>query len=106
MRITITGATGLIGGGLRRHLTACGHELRCLSRKAPSQPGWFAWDAISGAPPRESLEGSDAVIHLAGEPVAQRWSPEAKRRIRPAGSWAPKRWWRLLRISPAGRRCW
>jgi hypothetical protein len=82
MRITITGATGLIGGGLRRHLTACGHELRCLSRKAPSQPGWFAWDAISGAPPRESLEGSDAVIHLAGEPVAQRWSPEAKRRIR------------------------
>jgi uncharacterized protein (TIGR01777 family) len=82
MRITITGATGLIGGGLRRHLTACGHELRCLSRQAPPQPGWFTWDAISGAPPRESLEGSDAVIHLAGEPVAQRWSPEAKQRIR------------------------
>jgi hypothetical protein len=82
MRITITGATGLIGGGLRQHLTACGHELRCLSRQAPPQPGWFAWDAISGAPPRESLEGSDAVIHLAGEPVAQRWSPEVKRRIR------------------------
>jgi hypothetical protein len=82
MQITITGATGLIGGELRRHLTACGHELRCLSRKAPPQPGWFTWDAISGTPPRESLEGSDAVIHLAGEPVAQRWSPEVKRRIR------------------------
>jgi uncharacterized protein (TIGR01777 family) len=82
MRITITGATGLIGGELRRHLTACGHELRCLSRKAPPQPGWFTWDASSGTPPRESLEGSDAVIHLAGEPVAQRWSPEVKLRIR------------------------
>jgi uncharacterized protein len=82
MRITITGATGLIGGGLRRHFTARGDELRCLSRKASAQPGWFAWDPGSGAPPRESLEGSDAVIHLAGEPVAQRWSPEVKRRIR------------------------
>lgn len=82
MRITITGATGLIGGELRRHLTACGHELRCLSRKAPPQPGWFTWDALSGTPPPESLEDSDAVIHLAGEPVAQRWSPEVKRRIR------------------------
>jgi len=30
----------------------------------------------------ESLAGADAVIHLAGEPVAQRWTPEAKRRIR------------------------
>jgi len=82
MRITITGASGLIGGGLRRHLAARGDEVRCLSRKASAQPGWFTWDADSGAPPRESLEGSDAVIHLAGEPVAQRWSPEVKRRIR------------------------
>jgi uncharacterized protein (TIGR01777 family) len=82
MRITITGATGLIGGGLRRHLTACGDKLLCLSRKPSTQPGWFTWDPDSGAPPGESLEGSDAVIHLAGEPVAQRWSPEVKRRIR------------------------
>jgi uncharacterized protein (TIGR01777 family) len=82
MRITITGATGLIGGGLRRRLAARGDELLCLSRGASTQPGWFTWDSNSGAPPRESLEGSDAVIHLAGEPVAQRWSPKVKRRIR------------------------
>jgi uncharacterized protein (TIGR01777 family) len=82
MRITITGATGLIGVGLRRHLAACGHDLRCLSRKTSTQPGWFTWDPESGAPPREALEGADAVIHLAGEPVAQRWSTEAKRHIR------------------------
>lgn len=82
MKITITGATGLIGGALREHLSAQGHELRCLSRSAPSQPGWYAWDPDAGAPPRESLEGSDAVIHMAGEPVAQRWSADVKRRIR------------------------
>ena len=82
MKVTITGATGLIGAALRQHLAAQGHELRCLSRKAPPQPGWYAWDPGSGAPPQESLEGSDAVIHLAGEPVAQRWSAEVKRRIR------------------------
>ena len=82
MRITITGATGLIGAGLRRHLMASGHELRCLSRKPLAQTGWFAWDTLAGGPPRESLEGSEAVIHLAGEPIAQRWSLEVKRRIR------------------------
>lgn len=82
MRIVITGATGLIGGALRHHLSAEGHELRCLSRRAPTQPGWYAWDPNAGAPPRESLEGSDAVIHLAGEPVAQRWNADVKRRIR------------------------
>jgi len=82
MRMTITGATGLIGSALRRSLATQGHELRCLSRGAPTQPGWYAWDPDAGAPPQEALEGADAVIHLAGEPVAQRWSEAAKRRIR------------------------
>jgi uncharacterized protein (TIGR01777 family) len=81
MKITITGATGLIGGALRQKLSAQGHELRCLSRRTPSAPGWSIWDPESGAPPRESLEGSDAMIHLAGEPVAQRWNADVKRRI-------------------------
>ncbi len=40
-----------------------------------------AWDAMTGPPPVESLEGTDAVIHLAGEPVAQRWNETVKRRI-------------------------
>jgi uncharacterized protein (TIGR01777 family) len=40
------------------------------------------WDPMKGQPPRESLENADAVVHLAGEPVAQRWTPEVKRRIR------------------------
>jgi uncharacterized protein (TIGR01777 family) len=41
-----------------------------------------SWDPLAGDPPLESLNGMDCVIHLAGENVAQRWSPEVKRRIR------------------------
>jgi uncharacterized protein (TIGR01777 family) len=40
------------------------------------------WDPMKGQPPRESLDRADAIVHLAGEPVAQRWTAEVKRRIR------------------------
>jgi hypothetical protein len=40
------------------------------------------WDAVKGQPPEESLRDAGAVIHLAGEPIAQRWTADAKRRIR------------------------
>jgi uncharacterized protein (TIGR01777 family) len=40
------------------------------------------WDPVKGLPPDESLRDAGAVIHLAGEPVAQRWSEDARRRIR------------------------
>ncbi len=64
MIITLTGATGFIGRALASRLGAAGHKVRPFSLRSP-QP----------------LEVSDAVIHLAGEPIAQRWTPEAKRRI-------------------------
>jgi uncharacterized protein (TIGR01777 family) len=41
-----------------------------------------AWDVLAGEPPAESLTGADAVVHLAGCPVAQRWTPWAKKEIR------------------------
>jgi uncharacterized protein (TIGR01777 family) len=75
MKITLTGASGFIGRRLTRRLSERGHVLTLLGRAK--------WDANSGAePPLEALEGADAIIHLAGEPVAQRWSAETKRRIR------------------------
>ncbi len=49
-----------------------------------------------------SLAGADAVIHLAGEPVAQRWTPEVKRRIREQpGGWDPESGERLVEAIPA-----
>jgi uncharacterized protein (TIGR01777 family) len=82
MKITISGATGLVGEHLRLYLALQGHDVHCLSRRPPAHSGWHAWDPVSGPPPRDSLEGAGAVIHLAGEPVARRWNDEVKRRIR------------------------
>jgi hypothetical protein len=83
MRIALTGATGFIGRRLIERLLDCGHALRLLGRKPFGSLPFSSWDA-GGAdpPPEESLRETEAVIHLAGEPVAQRWTQEAKRRIR------------------------
>ena len=80
MNITITGASGLIGRRLVKTLAAANHTVRVLSRHAGA--GGWVWDPEAGPPPAESLTGADAVVHLAGEPVAQRWTAAAKERIR------------------------
>lgn len=82
MKITLTGATGFLGSALTAQLRADGHELRILSRNPGGRAGYFAWDPLAGQPPESSLAGADVVIHLAGEPVAQRWSPAVKAAIR------------------------
>ncbi len=103
MRVTVTGATGLIGTTLVAQLLAEGAEVTVLSRdparavarlgaqagarlgsQAEAQPGVQAvgWDLLNERAPAQALEGRDAVVHLAGEPVAQRWTASAKRAIR------------------------
>lgn len=87
MRVTITGATGLIGGALVKALRGSGAEVVVLSRdpdRARRELGSVeahAWDP-SGEVPVAALQGSDAVVHLAGEQIAQRWTARAKRAIR------------------------
>lgn len=66
MRVAITGASGLVGSALSRLLREEGREPVALSRR----------------PEPAALANADAVVHLAGEPVAQRWTREAKTRIR------------------------
>ena len=86
MRITISGASGLIGRRLLKLLTTEGHSVGVLSRHAGvNMPGGvrvWVWDPLKGEPPAESLRETNAIINLAGEPVAQRWTEESKRRIR------------------------
>ena len=86
MNVTISGASGFIGRRLLKVLGASGHSLHVLSRNAgtnlPAGVRLSVWDPTKGPPPRESLESADAVVHLAGEPVARRWTAETKRRIR------------------------
>lgn len=84
MNITISGASGLIGRRLLKVLAADGHQLLVLSRHAgtnlPAGVKLSVWDP-SHEPPADSLRNADAVIHLAGEPVAQRWNAGVKQRI-------------------------
>jgi uncharacterized protein (TIGR01777 family) len=87
MRITVTGATGLIGSRLVRALQGRGDEVTVLSRdpqKARAALGdveAFAWRPLDERAPTQALNGRDAVAHLAGENIAQRWTDESKRRI-------------------------
>lgn len=84
MRIAISGAFGTIGRRLLSQLAADGATLHALGRRAePNLPAGarsFAWDPPREEPPAAALD-VDAVIHLAGENVAQRWTAEARRRI-------------------------
>jgi uncharacterized protein (TIGR01777 family) len=86
VNITITGASGLIGRRLLKNLLGAGHTIHVLSRHAGTNlpPGvkLSVWDAMKGPPPEESLRDAAAVIHLAGAPVAQRWTEDAKLQIR------------------------
>ncbi len=86
MNITVTGGTGFIGRHLVMRLLADGHSIHILARHAKTGFGpdvrCSIWNAYTLEPPRDSLEGADAVVHLAGEPVSQRWTPSTKRRIR------------------------
>jgi uncharacterized protein (TIGR01777 family) len=89
MRVTVTGATGLIGAKLVGALAGRGDEVTVLSRdpagareKLGDIVEAVAWDPSAGPAPVEALAGRDGVVHLAGEPVAQRWSDAARARIR------------------------
>lgn len=79
MRVLLTGAGGLIGSAVSRELKLGGHELRRLVREPPAAPDDFVWVPSEGTIDRQALDGVDAVIHLAGEPIADhRWTRRRK----------------------------
>jgi uncharacterized protein (TIGR01777 family) len=86
MNITVTGSTGFIGNRLVHELLRAGHSIHALGRKRneglPQAVAFTEWRSTETEPPTESLATADAIVNLAGEPVAQRWTPEVKRRIR------------------------
>jgi len=87
MRVTLTGATGFVGSRLVDALKARGDEITVLSRdpeRASERLGVdaVAWDWQAGPAPAAALAGREVVVHLAGEPVAQRWNATVKQKIR------------------------
>jgi uncharacterized protein (TIGR01777 family) len=83
MRVAVSGITGLIATALRESLAADGHEVLALTRLATLPPlKAVTWDVDRGRFDASALEGIDAVVHLAGEPIAQRWNEARKKVIR------------------------
>ncbi len=82
MRILITGSNGLIGRALISFLTSEGHKIVTLTRsKTQAGGGQIFWDPDASIIAEGDLEGFDAVVHLAGESIVGRWTPEKKGRI-------------------------
>ncbi|MBE0126960.1 TIGR01777 family oxidoreductase [Citrobacter amalonaticus] len=84
MKILVTGGTGLIGGHLVPRLQELGHQVTVLTRRPDNARGKLndrvtLWDTLED---KQNLDGIDAVINLAGEPIAdKRWTTEQKERL-------------------------
>ena len=80
MNVLVSGATGLIGSALIPELEAGGHRVTRLTRSSRSAED-IRWDPDAGTMEGD-LEGTEVVVHLAGESIAEgRWTQEKKRRI-------------------------
>jgi hypothetical protein len=110
VRVVVTGATGLIGSQLVSELQARGDEVTVLTRDeehaASALPGAviYGWRSPTKEPaPSDAFAGRDAVVHLAGEPIAQRWTDDAKRRIRASRELGTRNLVAGLRATPEPR---
>ena len=101
LRVTVTGATGLIGTALVAALRDRGAQVTILSRdpeRAQARLGCsgepalevIRWEPISEPAPAEALAGRDAVVHLTGENLAQRWTATASSQTRSSSSGWPR----------------
>ncbi|UVT15896.1 MAG: TIGR01777 family protein [Nitrospira sp.] len=89
MNIVVAGATGFIGRALCTTLLHAGHRVSILTRNAGqvfNQPGrsvsQVPWNSRDAGPWEQALEGADAVINLAGAPIAEaRWTDARKQLI-------------------------
>ncbi len=79
-RIAVTGASGMVASALTAFLTTAGHTVIPFVRQR-GRTGIF-WNPDAGEVDRRALEGVDAVVHLAGAPIAgARWTPSRKQVI-------------------------
>ena len=87
MKIVMTGGRGFIGSAVARAIAGQGHQVVSLTRRpGAGHPGAgmmeVLWDGVTVDTWAEQLDGADAVINLAGEPIAGgRWTAERKARI-------------------------
>ena len=113
MRVVLSGATGTIGRAVTETLVGRGDTVVALSRdpeRAKQVLGnerveALAWTRPTAEPPpREALTGADGVIHLLGEPIAQRWNTQAKDEIRDSRVLSTRALSKALRELPEAER--
>lgn len=80
LTVAMTGSSGLVGAALRALLTTGGHRVIALVRREPSGPDERRWDPDN--PARDLFAGVDAVVHLAGESIAGRFTDGHKKAVR------------------------
>ena len=79
MNILISGGSGLVGTELSKMLKAKGHSVRILSRKKSDEHEFVLWNVAQGTIDKDALTGIDAIVHLAGEGIADGpWTDERK----------------------------
>lgn len=88
MKVAITGATGFVGSRLVQQLQAQGHQPLILTRNRDAALKAFpnlevvAYTPTASGSWQDAISGCDAVVHLAGEPIAEsRWTAKQKQEI-------------------------
>jgi uncharacterized protein (TIGR01777 family) len=96
MRVLVTGGTGFIGRALVAVLRERGDEAIVVSRRGPGEGSAVGWDAVE-----REVERADAVVHLAGEPIADaRWTPARVQLLRDSRVRTTERIARAIAASP------
>lgn len=81
-KILITGATGLVGSALKKLLLSKNYDVNTLSRKPENEANAYKWDVYKQEIDSRCLDGVEAIVHLAGEGVANKnWTEERKQQI-------------------------
>jgi uncharacterized protein (TIGR01777 family) len=100
LTVAITGSSGLVGSALTALLTSGGHRVIRLVRRAPTDDGERRWDPENPYP--GLLRGTSALVHLAGAPIAGRFTTDHKRSIRASRITPTRRLAELAAATPGG----